>query len=73
MIIATVDVSHGMGNHIVVVGEESGQASQVLLDSWIANFIFNVNVPLGKFCAVSLLLALHTGSRKHKIKVPCPK
>ena len=59
----TVDVSHGMGNHIALL-EEGGQVSDFLLDTWLVNLLFTVNVPLGKFCAVSLQLALHENSRK---------
>lgn len=66
LIVMTIDVSHGMGNHIAFL-EEIGQVSPFLLDTWVAYFLFNVNVPLGKFCAVSLLLALHANSRKCEI------
>lgn len=62
-ILATVDVSRGMGNHIMVL-EEAGELSGFLFRTWMVFFWYNVSVPLGKVPAISLLVDLHGDVRK---------
>lgn len=59
----TVDVSHGLGNHLVIL-EQAGEVSNFLFYTWMVCFWFDLNVPVGKFSAVSLLLAVHQQTRK---------
>ena len=57
-VIGTVAVNYGLGNQWLVI-LELGMTKQFLLFTWLAIWLFQVAIPIGKVAVASFLLALH--------------
>ena len=64
LIVASIAVRYGLGNHMTVIVEK-GQQSNFLLWLWTVCFLFDFNVALGKVAAASFLIALHDRACKY--------